>query len=73
MTDLMNGDRALTIRSRRGRPLLQVGFAPGLAVGIAAVMIAPRATAAAAVGAMFRGISLTIDRVDPAPEVAEAA
>jgi len=69
----MSGDRALTIRSRRGRPLLRVGLAPGFAVVAAAVLLAPRATAAAAVGAMFRGISLTIDRVDPAPATAEAA
>ncbi|MCJ7726225.1 MAG: DUF4342 domain-containing protein [Acidimicrobiia bacterium] len=71
--DLMNGDKALTIRSRRGRPLLKVGLVPGIAVGAAALLLAPRATAVAAVGAMFRGISLTIDRVDPAPVAAEAA
>ncbi len=69
----MSGDRALTIRSRRGRPLLAVGLLPALAVGVAAVLLAPRATAATAVGAMFRGISLTIDRVDPAPAATEAA
>jgi len=52
---------------------LRVGLAPGFAVVAAAALLAPRATAAAAVGAMFRGISLTIDRVDPAPATAEAA
>lgn len=51
---------------------MKVGLAPGLAVAAAAVLLAPRATAAAAVGAMFRGISLTIDRADPAPATAEA-
>jgi hypothetical protein len=37
------------------------------------VLLAPRATAVAAVGAMFRGISLTIDRIDPVPQASEAA
>jgi hypothetical protein len=73
LADLIDGDRALTVRSRHGRPILRVGLAPGLAVGIAAVLVAPRATAVAAVTAMFRGISLTIDRIDPAPAEAEAA
>jgi hypothetical protein len=73
LNDLMNGDKALTIRSRRGRPMLKVGLVPGIAVGVAALLFAPRATAAIAVGAMFRGISLSIDRVDPAPAAAEAA
>ena len=50
-----------------------VGLGPGLAVGAAAVLLAPRATAVAAVGAMFRGISLTIDRIDPVPQASEAA
>lgn len=52
--------------------MLKVGLVPGIAVGAAALLLAPRATAVIAVGAMFRGISLTIDRVDPAP-AAEAA
>ena len=73
LADLMNGDRALTVRSTRGRPLLRVGLGPGLAVGIAAVLLAPRATAAAAVTAMFRGVSLTIDRIDPVSPASEAA
>jgi hypothetical protein len=73
LADLRNGDRALTIRSRRGRPLLRVGLGPGLAVGAAAILLAPRATAVAAVAGMFRGMSLTIDRIDPAPASSEAA
>jgi len=73
LADLMSGDRALTIRSSQGRPLLRVGLGPGLAVGVAAVLLAPRATAAAAVIAMFRGVSLTIDRIDPVSTASEAA
>ena len=71
--DLISGDRALTVRTRRGRPLVRVGLGPGLAAGVAAVLLAPRATAVLAVGAMFRGISLTIDRIDPVAEASEAA
>jgi len=73
LADLMNGDRALTVRSSSGRPLLRVGLGPGLAVGAAAVLLAPRATAAAAVTAMFRGVSLTVDRVEAPPSASEAA
>lgn len=53
--------------------MLKVGLVPGIAVGAAALLLAPRATAVVAAGAMFRGISLTIDRIDPAPVAAEAA
>jgi hypothetical protein len=71
--DLLDSDRALTLRSARGRPLLRVGLGPGVAAGLAAVLIAPRATAAAAIGCMLRGVSLTIDRIEPAPPASEAA
>jgi len=73
ITDLLTGDKAVTISSRRGHPLVKVGLMPALAAGSAAVLLAPRATAVVAIGAMFRGFSLTIDRVDPAPSTAEAA
>ncbi|MCB2224057.1 MAG: DUF4342 domain-containing protein [Actinobacteria bacterium] len=73
LADLIGGGRALTVRSRRGRPLLRVGLGPGVAAGVAAVLLAPRATAVAAVGAMFRGISLTVDRIEPEVRASEAA
>ena len=73
LTDLLQGDRALTVRTRRGSPLLRVDLRAGLAVGAAAVLLAPRATAAAAVAAMFRGITLTVDRVRPDASTSEAA
>jgi len=72
-TDLLAGDRALTVRSRRGHPLLRVGLAPAVAGALAAVLIAPRATAAAALAAMLRGVTLSIDRTEPARSVPEAA
>ena len=73
INDLLAGDKAVTIRSRRGRAMLQVGLLPAAAVGAVAVLFAPRATAAAAVGALFRGYSLTIDRMEPAARPVEAA
>ena len=73
LTDLLAGDRPITIRNRRGRALLQVGLLPAAAAGAAAVLLAPRATAAAAVAAMFRGLSLTMDRIEPGPARIEAA
>jgi hypothetical protein len=63
ITDLLDHDRALTLRSSDGRPLLRIGLGPGLAAGAAALLLAPRATAVAAVAGMFRGLSLTVDRV----------
>ena len=73
LADLLDGGRALTFRSAKGRPVLRVGLGPGMAAGVAAVLLAPRATAAAAVGCMLRGVSLTIDRVDQDPPASKAA
>jgi hypothetical protein len=70
--DFSGGDRVITVRSRSGRPLVQVPAGTGLAALVGAVLLAPRATAVAAAGAMLNGISLSIDRAVPAAP-AEAA
>jgi hypothetical protein len=72
IADLLSADRALTLRSAGGKPLLRVGLGPGVAAGIAALLLAPRATAVAAVAGMFGGWSLSVDRL-PMPAEAEAA
>ena len=49
--------------------MLRVGLGPAFATGVAAVLLAPRATAVAACAGLFGGWSLTIDRI---PTMAEA-
>jgi hypothetical protein len=73
LADLFDGSRAVTVRSRRGRLLLRVGLGTAMAAGVASVLLAPRATAVIAVGAMFRGVSLGIDRAEVVPQASEAA
>ena len=70
--DLTGSDRVITVRSRNGRPLLQIPAGASFAAALAAVLMAPRATAVAALAAMLRGISLTVDRVEPAAPAAAA-
>jgi hypothetical protein len=70
--DLTGSDRVITVRGRNGRPLLQVPAGAGFAAVLAAVLMAPRATAIAALAAMLRGISLSIETAEPVAP-AEAA
>lgn len=63
VADLLRTDRALTLRSGRGRPIVRVGLGPGVAAGLASLLLAPRATAVAALAGMLGGWTLTIDRV----------
>lgn len=63
-------ERVVTIRSAEGRPLVETKLLHAAAVAAAGVIVAPRLTAAAAVGALLRGITLTVGQ--PTDEAAPA-
>jgi len=54
--------RTVTLRSAQGDTILAVDALPAAILLAAAVATAPRLTAAAAVGALFRRLSLSLDR-----------
>jgi hypothetical protein len=54
-------ERTLTVRTAAGRPLVSVKLSHGAALGAAAVLLAPRATAVVALAGMLRGMRLTIE------------
>jgi hypothetical protein len=53
--------RTVTLRSASGKPLLTLGALPAAAALAVALALAPRITAAAAVGALVRRLSLSLD------------
>ena len=62
------GDKAIVLATADGRPLVRLKALHAAAIAVAAVMVAPRTTAAAAIGALFGGYSLSLDDVEsPAP------
>jgi hypothetical protein len=62
------GDRTIVLRAADGSPVFELQALHGLAAAVLAVMTAPRLTAAAALGGMLRGMSITIE--EPEPEAA---
>ena len=62
--------RVVPIRYADGRPLVKTKLLHAAAVAAAGVIAAPRLTAAAAVGALLKGITLTVD--EQAEEAAPA-
>lgn len=62
--------RTVTIHAPDGHPLVRAKLLHAAAVAAAGVVVAPRLTAAAAVGALLKGMSLSIEEQDD--EVAAA-
>jgi len=62
--------RTVTLRSSSGRGLLTVPVLPAALAAAASLALAPRATALAAIGALLRGMSLSIDGVPASPPAA---
>jgi len=61
-------ERTVTIGGPNGSPAVKLKLLHAAAAVAAGVILAPRATAAAAVAAMIKGVTVTIDF--PAPEEA---
>ena len=54
-------DRSVTLRSAEGRPMVRLKLLHAAGIAAAGVLMAPRLTAIAAVGALFKGVSLGLD------------
>ncbi len=61
-------ERTVTIGGPNGSPAVKLKLLHAAAGAAAGVVLAPRATAVAAIAAMLRGVTVTIDA--PAPEEA---
>lgn len=54
-------ERIVTIRTADGQPLFNAKLLHAAAAAAAGVVVAPRVTAAAALGALLKGITVTVD------------
>jgi hypothetical protein len=54
-------NRSVTVRSPEGRPMVRLKLLHAAGIAAAGVLMAPRLTAVAAVGALFKGVSLSLD------------
>jgi len=60
-------ERIVTVRTADGQPLVRTKLLHAAAVAAAGVMIAPRVTAAAAIGALLKGVTVTVDHAGDEP------
>ena len=58
--------RTVTLQGPSGKPVITVPVLPAAAVAAAALALAPRVTALAALGALLRRMSLSLDGAAPA-------
>ena len=63
-------ERTVTISTADGHPLIKAKLLHAAAVAAAGVIIAPRLTAAATLGALLKGVTLSLDAPGPAPTAA---
>ena len=63
LSDLIGtaSERSVTLHAEDGRPLVRLKLLHAAALAAAGIVVAPRLTAAAAVGALFKGLSLSVD------------
>jgi hypothetical protein len=61
MTDTRALSRTLTLRNSSGSPIVRVGVLPAALGAMIALALAPRLTALAALAALLRRLSLTLD------------
>jgi len=65
--------RTITVRAADGRTMVQTKALHVAAAGIAAVIFAPRLAAAAAVGALVAGVTVSVDDMAEPPGAAEGS
>ena len=53
--------RNVTLRSPSGHPMVRLKLLYAAGIAVAGIVMAPRLTAVAAVGALFKGVSLSLD------------
>ena len=71
--NILGSDRTVILVDRGGRALLRLEATHAAALGAAAVFMAPKLTAAAAVAALVRGMSIAVEPVAPASVDNDAA
>lgn len=54
-------ERTVTVRAADGHPMVQAKLLHAVIAAAAGIVIAPRLTAAAAVGALFKGLTVSVD------------
>ena len=61
-------DRTVSINGPDGQPMVRLQLIHAAGLAAAGILMAPRLTAAAAVGALFKGVSLSVEAAaeDPA-------
>ncbi|HLE39034.1 MAG TPA: hypothetical protein VJA44_05205 [Acidimicrobiia bacterium] len=57
--------RTVTVRAADGRPMVQTKVLHAAAIGAAGIILAPRFAAAAALGALLAGVTLSVDIAPP--------
>jgi len=63
-------ERTVTIRTADGHALVRAKLLHAAAAAVAGVIVAPRITAAAAMGALLKGITVTVDGPSDEPAAA---
>jgi hypothetical protein len=58
-------ERTVTVRGAKGQPMIHLRLIHVVGVAAAGVILAPRLTAVATLGALFRGFSLSLDPPPP--------
>jgi hypothetical protein len=62
----------VTVRGADGHPLIEAKALHVAAVGLAGILLAPRLAAAAAIGALLAGVTVSVNTDDDAPPAAPA-
>jgi hypothetical protein len=62
--------RTLNVRTADGHPLIKTKLLHAAAAAVVGVMIAPRLTAAAAIAAMFKGVTVSVEKSGDRPVAA---
>jgi len=69
VTDILSSitTPTVTVRGADGHALIEAKALHVAAVGIAGILLAPRLAAAAAIGALLAGVTVSVNNLDDAP------